>query len=186
MTPPPYLPTASFAAMTVDDRWSAVSAPLHWGYAVIGALGDAAGPAYANLGSDRIVWPLPPDGAADWPDTGEAGITRYGPGAQLLVPGPDGHVCLSWITYPLEGRPLTEPAALRQALETVVGPLEDAAARGPLVACSGCGRLAREAEAEVVAWHEQMSGPGWLEYACAPCHRAGPRPGRRAPEEPPR
>ncbi|MGW6391260.1 hypothetical protein ACWFR1_12330 [Streptomyces sp. NPDC055103] len=172
---PPYLPPeGTYAAMTLDDRWSALGVPMDWGRRVPVVLGDLGGPVFEDPGLRHVVWPLPPDAAADWPDLTEIGIVRYVAGDELLVPRA-GHTLsagMCWI-WPVEDGPeFIDPARLRSAIETLIGPLEEAAARGPVDVCHWCDAVT--AGALLVAWGQQESGAGWSWYACQECtHRHG-------------
>lgn len=163
----PYLPDRPSALVIVDDRWSAVSVPLDWGHLVVAALGDECGPAFSDAGLRHVVYFLPPEGGADWPDATGAGIFRHPPGTEMLVPGPEGCASMGWLRFPLDGRTFTDPTALRTAVEGIVGPLETAAAFGPVVVCHVCGDATHNAR--LVGLGEQLTGPGWARYLCGPC-----------------
>ncbi|MFC8015135.1 hypothetical protein [Streptomyces cinereoruber] len=133
-----------------------------------GCIGDLCGPAYAEPGLSRAYWLLPSGAGADWPDLSGAAVDWHRTGAEVLVPGPDGCASMAWHRYPLDDVPVfTEPGALRLALETLLGPLETAGALGPVAICHFCDRPSRDVK--LIAWGEQMSGPGWSQYACRPC-----------------
>lgn len=165
----PYLPPGghAYALMTVDARWSALGVPLDWGLRVLATLDDAGGPVFQDLGLCHVVWPLPSGAVLDWPDLSGIGVVGYGPGARLLVPqvGKPSGTC--WLWSPETGRLYTDPATLRDALEAVIGPLDEALAKGPVSVCHYCDAVVTDAV--LVAWTEQENGPGWSEYACQPC-----------------
>ncbi|MFE1907405.1 hypothetical protein ACFW96_27580 [Streptomyces gardneri] len=165
----PYLPPdRPFDVMTVDDRWCALSIPLDWAPLVVGVLGDLCGPAYAETGLNRAYWLLPSGAGTDWPDLSGAALDWHRTGTEVLVPGPDGCASMAWHRYPLDDVPVfTEPGALRLALQTLLGPLETAGALGPVAICHFCDQPSRDVT--LIAWGEQMSGPGWSQYACRPC-----------------
>lgn len=173
---PPYLPSdLHMASVQVDDRWSAVSVPSLWGRQAVSVLGDRSGPVLEDPVVLHVAWPLPPGGADDWPDAADVGVTRYGPGDWLTVPGLREHVSgTRWLRTPtLAGPAFTEPTVLRAALECVVGPLAEVAGRGPVVVCRYCDTPTRDAQ--LVAWQEQLSGPGYSTYACSACWPGAPR-----------
>ncbi|MGW6414381.1 hypothetical protein [Streptomyces sp. NPDC055055] len=170
---PPYVPPGGeeYDAVTLDARWNAVGVPLDWGRRVLVVLGDLGGPAFEDTGLCHVVWPLQPGGATDWPDLAQIGVVRYGPGDELLVP-PAGLTLsagMCWL-WPLEDGPVfVDPLRLRSAIETLIGPLEEAAARGPVDVCHWCDAVT--AGAVLVSWQAQESGPGWSRYACQDCAR---------------
>ncbi|MFD3998384.1 hypothetical protein [Streptomyces sp. NPDC058583] len=170
---PPYMPPEgeAYDVMTLDDRWSALGVPLAWGRRVLVVLGDLGGPAFEDPGLRHVVWPLPPAAAADWPDLKEIGVVRYGAGDELLVPR--ARMTLSagmcWLWLPEDGPAFIDPARLRSAIETLIGPLEEAAARGRVDVGHYCDAVV--ANSVLVAWRPQESGPGWSVYACQECAR---------------
>jgi hypothetical protein len=169
----PYLPPEDkgFELLTVDSRWSALSLPMSWGARVLTTLGELGGPVFEDPGLLHLVWPLPADAAADWPDLTPIRITRYGPGDELLIPGPQRTLSgMCWLWPPEDGRPYVDPATLRRAIEMLIGPLDEAAAKGEVEVCRYCDAVT--AEVVRVAWGEQESGPGWSWYACQPCVKA--------------
>ncbi|MFD3729626.1 hypothetical protein [Streptomyces sp. NPDC058671] len=164
----PYLPEKVFALLSADETWCAMTVPLDWAGLMVAALGDQAGPVFGDAGLNRAAFFLPPGAGEDWPDLSGGAVEWHRAGAELLVPGPDGCASMSWMRYPLDDAPLfTDPDDLRTVLERLLGPLETAGALGPVAVCSLCSAPTRDAK--VIAWGEQMSGAGWVRYACRPC-----------------
>ncbi|MEU7021893.1 hypothetical protein ABZ990_14700 [Streptomyces sp. NPDC046203] len=166
----PYLPREGkrFDELTVGSPWCAVAVPMTWGPRVLTTLGDLGGPVFEDPGRLHLVWPLPEGAAADWPDLTAIRVVRYGPGDELIVPA--RHRTLSgmcWLWPPEEDRPYVDVTTLRRAIETLIGPLEEAAAKGEVEVCHFCGAVT--AAVVLVAWGKQESGPGWSWYACQPC-----------------
>ncbi|NML55374.1 hypothetical protein HHL19_16520 [Streptomyces sp. R302] len=163
-----YLPQTPYAVLTVDETWCAMTVPLDWAGLMAAALGDEAGPIFADAGLNLATVFLPSGAGEDWPDLSGAAVQWHRAGASLLVPGPEGCASMSWLRWPLDDVPVfTDPSDLRTILERLLGPLETASALGPIAVCSICNAPSRDVK--VIAWGEQMSGPGWSKYACALC-----------------
>ncbi|MEE4543688.1 hypothetical protein V2S66_17130 [Streptomyces sp. V4-01] len=153
--------------LRVDATWSAVSLPTSWAEYALKLVGAHAGPVFEDPHLSHHVWILAPRAVNHWPDLSEIGVTVHGPGGRLLVPGEDGcHDGTRWLRPPAN-RPLTDPELLRAAVEQVVGPLEDAAAAGPVVLCAHCGTPMREGHR--LSWFVGASGPYRATYACTRC-----------------
>jgi len=165
-----------FGLVKVDETWAAVSVPCDWAPIVRAVLGSRGGPVYCDATTSHWVWPVPAGGAAGWPDLLRLGVPRYGPGELLLIPGKTGHNGTAWVHPPTAERAFTHPVLLREALEFVLGPLDEAVNLGPVVVCRSCGAPIRDAV--LIESFESPSGPGWDWYACRPCHqemlRGGP------------
>lgn len=86
-------------SVQIEVTWAAVGLPSDWGHIVLDALGDQAGAVFEYRAMTRLVWVLPPGGAADWPLARNNAVYRFG---------------------------LIDPTLLRRAVETVLGPLEEA------------------------------------------------------------
>lgn len=118
-----------------------------------------------------MVWPLPPGATADWPDLAAIRVVQYGSGDELLIPGPRKTLTgMCWLWPPEEDRPYVDPAMLRRAVETLIGPLDEAAAKVEVEVCRYCNAVT--ADVVLVAWGHQDSRPGWSWYACKPCFHA--------------
>jgi hypothetical protein len=166
---PPYLPPDDLPVglVKISASWTAVSVPSDWGALVRDVLGDQCGPVMEDLGLRTLAWPLPAGGGAQWPDAQAAGVAWHGPGEDFLVPGLAGHHVARWVRPPTADRQFTDPELLRVGIEFVAGPLEEAAALGPVAVCRYCGTPTRDALL-VDSW-DSLSGPGWAWYACRPC-----------------
>ncbi|MFF5505824.1 hypothetical protein [Streptomyces roseolus] len=102
-------------------------------------------------------------------EAAERGGALYLGGAEVVVPGLDGSLSLSWLRFPLDDASLfTAPDDLRSVLEKLLGPLETASDLGPVAICSFCSAPSRDVK--VTAWGMPMSGAGWSRYACRPCY----------------
>ncbi|MGW6244438.1 hypothetical protein [Streptomyces roseolus] len=170
MTAPvrPYLPETPHAYLTVSETWCAMTVPLDWAALMVAALGDQAGPAFADAGLHLATFFLPPGAGEDSPDLSDAAVQWHRTGSALIVPGPDGFPSLSWMRFPLDDAPVfTSPDNLRGTLERLLGPLETATALGPIAVCSFCNAPSRDVK--VLAWGESMSGAGWVRYVCGLC-----------------
>jgi hypothetical protein len=170
-TTPAFLPDERIGLVRVAPTWAALSVPADWGRLVLDVLGDQTGPVFDEPARLHLVWILPADGASDWPDVRAAQVVRYGHGDLLLVPGPDGyHDGTRWLRSPLDLPRYTDPHVLRAGIEFVIGPLEEAAALGPVRVCESCrtptrrGRLTEE--------FMGPSGPPYASYACPRCWTA--------------
>lgn len=190
---PGYLLTAG-RSVQIDEAWAAVGLPSNWGRIVLDALGEQAGAVFEYRAMSRLVWVLPPGGAADWPLARNNAVYRFGPGGWLPVPGLAVHRDTRWLA-PHELRRidqetwwrrsprefgLIDPALLRRAVETVLGPLEVAGALPPVHVCRVCSTPGRDGRVVTV-----LPMPGGLDcvwWACHTCleQTATGRPVRRA------
>ncbi|MFE2492768.1 hypothetical protein [Streptomyces scopuliridis] len=174
------LPAEPIAMVTIPDTWHAVTLPSVWARHVLGILGDRSGAVLEDAFVRQMVWFIFPGGAADWPETAALGVRVLPTGGDVTLAGPDGcRKVMVWHRSPRTPPPLTDPDELRAAIEYTVGPLDQAAALGPVWACRYCGAPVRDAH--LVDQIESMSGPGWSSYACGPCWSTTVRggPGRR-------
>jgi hypothetical protein len=164
----PFLPVGSTIDwVEVGGSWAAIDVPEGWGRQVMDVLGAQNGPVY-NDGRRRLVWILPAEGGADWPDAMAASVIRYGPGDSVFVPGPASrHSAIRWLRSPLGPPEFTDPDALRTAIEFVIGPLEDAAVLGPVEVCLYCAAPTRDGR--LVDEVGGVSGPVIPLYACPKC-----------------
>jgi hypothetical protein len=163
-----FLPDERIGLVTVAPSWAALSLPADWGRQVMDVVGDQAGPVFEEPARLHMAWILPGDGAADWPDASAAGVVRYGHGDLVLVPGSDGyHDGTRWLRSPLELPQYTDPHVLRACIEFVIGPLEEAAALGPVRVCQSCRAPTRNGHRteEFIG----PSGPLYSSYACPRC-----------------
>ncbi|MFI0827329.1 hypothetical protein ACH4Q7_23055 [Streptomyces roseolus] len=170
MTAParPYLPTKPYDYLTVGETWCAMTVPLDWAALMVGALGDQAGPIFGDTGLNLATVFLSPGTGEDWPDLSGAAVQWHRAGSEILVPGPDGCASMQWLRWPLDDVPVfTGADDLRPVLERLLGPLETASALGPIAVCTFCNAPSRDVK--VVSWEEQMSGAGWVRYACGLC-----------------
>jgi hypothetical protein len=167
-TAAPFLPHERIGLVRVALTWAAVSLPADWGQQVLDVVGNQAGPVFEEPARLRMVWILPGDGAADWPDATAAQVHRFGYGDLLLVPGPDGyHDGTRWLRSPLDLPQYTNPHVLRAGIEFVIGPLEEAGERGPVVVCESCRTPTRRGH--VTEEYIGPSGPLHRSYACPRC-----------------
>jgi hypothetical protein len=174
----PFLPDERIGLVPVARTWAALSLPADWGRQVLDIVGDQAGPVFEEPARLHLVWILPGDGAADWPDVTAAHVHRYGHGDRLLVPGPDGyHDGTRWLRSPLELPQYTDPHVLRAGVEFVIGPLEEAAERGPVVVCQHCRAPIRSGH--LTEEFMGPSGPPYASYACPRCWTAAAAGGER-------
>ncbi|RYJ26497.1 hypothetical protein CU044_3790 [Streptomyces sp. L-9-10] len=165
--------------MTIPDSWNAVTLPSVWGGHVLGILGIRSGAVLEDAFVQGMVWFIPPGGAAAWPETGALGVRVLPTGHDVTLAGPDGcRRTMTWLRPPLTPSPLTDPGDLRAAIEYTAGPLDQAAALGPVWACRYCGAPVRDAH--LMERFESLNGSGWSTYACGPCWNTTVRggPGR--------
>ena len=171
------LPEQAIGPMNANEHWNAV-AILDWGYHILDALGDCTGAVFEDPVLRHLTWIIPPGAADDWPvgpPLREAlfetlRITLYQTGDDITVPGLTG--CRAgdrWIHPPTGDRLFTDAGALRRAVEGVVGPLEEAAEKGPVWLCRFCNITTREVE--VFGNWESSNGLRRTSYACKPCWR---------------
>lgn len=165
---PAYVAAGPLALVDVGDAWAALGMPSGWGRLVVEAMRDQAGPVFDDVAWSRLVWIVPSAAGTDWPDLTADGITWHRRGEKLLVPGVPGHLGTEWLRPPVD-LSLTDPGALRDAVEMVTGPLDTESGRGPLVACHFCGSPTRDGQ--VVSELHSLSGPDRARHACPACWR---------------
>ncbi|MEE4599154.1 hypothetical protein V2J94_46365 [Streptomyces sp. DSM 41524] len=97
-------------------------------------------------------------------------ITLYRAGDRLNVPGLNGSCCgTRWLHPPQADRLFTDADALRQVVESVVGPLNEAADMAPAQVCRFCTTITRDA-AVIEVW-EFINGLRRISYVCQTCWR---------------
>ncbi|MFB8772964.1 hypothetical protein [Streptomyces broussonetiae] len=120
--PTPPLPSA--AACTLHDAgqdWDAIRVPRSVGLATMAILGPRCGAVVEDPLSSAVYYFVPVGTATDWDVTNTHAL---GLGATVTIPparrtaGPGPH----WRMCPGEDRLLTDPAALRAAIEDAFGP----------------------------------------------------------------
>ncbi|NUS17017.1 MAG: hypothetical protein HOY69_37420 [Streptomyces sp.] len=153
--------------VTVDSSWAAVGMPSDWGHLVVDAL-NGAGPVFEGQALCHVVRIPPPQGAADWSSAATNALRWYGPGSALLVPGLAGHLGTHWLRSPLNVPP-TGPGRLRDAIESVLGPLEEAESLSPVMVCRYCKAPTRDGHVE--AEFTKLTGLDVIWWACLPCWR---------------
>jgi len=166
---PAFLPDdGPVGTVCIDGTWSAVTVPARWGHHVVDVLGDCTGPVFHDPGLRHLAWIVPPGGGADWPDASAAGVRVHGSGDVLFVPGPEGYYDgTRWLRPPTDATALTDPAALRAAVEFIIGPLAEAAQLGPVHVCWYCRTVTRDGL--VIDWYTSPSGPGAVRHSCRRC-----------------
>ncbi|MBQ1090647.1 hypothetical protein [Streptomyces sp. B93] len=120
----PTTPLPSAAACTLHDAgqdWDAIRVPRSVGLAAMTILGSHCGAIVEDPLSSVVYYFVPVGTAADW----DVVNTRpLGVGAAVTIPparrtaGPGPH----WRMWPGEDRWLTDPAALRAAIDDAFGP----------------------------------------------------------------
>ncbi|MFJ1580434.1 hypothetical protein [Streptomyces sp. NPDC088182] len=184
-TPLPGLPAEPIETVTIPDSWNAVTVPSEWAGLVLGILGPRSGAVLEDAFARETVWFIPPGGAADWPETRDLGLRVLHTGHGIALAGPDGfRNDMTWLRSPLMPSPLTACDDLRAAIEHTVGPLDQAAALGPVRVCRYCGAPVRDAH--LVRRVESLNAFGWATYACGPCWNTTARGGTDAVQEGPR
>lgn len=138
------LPGQAINLMHADEHWNAL-AIVGWGHHVLAALGDRTGAVFEDPVLQHLTWIIPPGAADAWPvgpplkeTLFEAlRITVYQEGDDICVPGlTGGSRCgTRWIRPPSEDQLYTDAEALRGAVEGIVGPLKEAAEKGPVRLC---------------------------------------------------
>ncbi|WNE95562.1 hypothetical protein PS467_09560 [Streptomyces luomodiensis] len=151
-----------------DDTWHAISTANDWGRCVLDALGDHTGAVLEDTALRHLVWFVPPGGVDGWPTPEPLRLTLYRAGDSLLVPRLNGYRGVNvWLRTPKANGLFTDPNTLRSAMERLVGPLEQAAGRSPVVVCHFCAIPTRDAQV-IDAW-ESFSTGAHVRYACHPC-----------------
>ncbi|MFT9479736.1 hypothetical protein [Streptomyces sp. Mo3] len=159
------LPDQAIDLTRADENWNAVATPDGWGRHVMDVLGDSTGAVFEDPVLQHLVWIIPPGGADDWPAAPPLNITLYRAGDRLNVPGLNGSRCgTRWLHPPQADWLFTDADALRQVVEGVVGPLNEAADMAPAQVCRFCTTITRDA-AVIEVW-ESINGLRRISYAC--------------------
>ena len=130
--PSDWLPIGRTVAMRPAGQWwDAIRVPRHLGEVILAALGDTAGAVIEDPNGALLYWLVPPGqttGLEELQPT--AGIQVRGATTHIAMPGPQCTAGPHWRVPPTRRRCLTDPAALREAVEAAVratfGPCEAA------------------------------------------------------------
>ena len=168
------LPEQAIGPMNANEHWNAV-AVADWGRHVLDALGDRTGAVFEDTVLRHLTWIIPPGAADTWPVApplketlwDALRITLYQAGDDITVPGLTGpRGGDRWIHPPTEDRLFTDADALRLAVESVAGPLDEAAEKRPVQVCRFCFATTRDA-GRLDTW-ESSNGLQRISYACKP------------------
>ncbi|MFI0769233.1 hypothetical protein ACH4TQ_30735 [Streptomyces sp. NPDC021218] len=169
------LPEQGIDSMIADEQWNAVGV-VDWGRHVLDALGDRTGAVFEDPVLRHLTWIIPPGAADAWPVAPPVKetlfealrITLYQAGDNITVPGLTGSRGGDrWIHPPTEDRLFTDAGALRHAIESIAGPLDEAAEKSPVRVCRFCCGTTRDAIR--IDMREFSNGLMSISYTCKPC-----------------